>query len=104
MGLDKTLLLHLSIRAPSSPRQALAGGARMMPHVFSPIRTIELVAWDFDAYKPRPESFDHHKPVKARDLVFERRLDHYSSALCEKETRLLRDTFDTQLSRHDLQA
>jgi hypothetical protein len=76
----------------------------MMPHIFSPIRTIELVAWDFDAYKPRPESFDHEKPVKARDLVFQRRLDHCSSALCEEETRLLRDTFDTQLSRRDLQA
>jgi len=76
----------------------------MMPPIFTPIRTIELVAWDFDAYKPRPESFDHEKPVKARDLVFQRRLDHCSSALCEEETRLLRDTFDTQLSRHDLQA
>jgi hypothetical protein len=76
----------------------------MMPHVFSPIRTIELVAWNFDAYKPRPESFDQEKPAKARDLVFQRRLDHCSSALCEEETRLLRDTFDVQLSRHDLQA
>jgi hypothetical protein len=74
----------------------------MMPHVFTPIRTIELVAWDFDAYKLRPESFDHTKPVKARDLVFQRRLDHCSNAFCEEETRLLRDTLDTQLSRHDL--
>ncbi|MGC8550341.1 MAG: hypothetical protein ACP5M4_11630 [Acidobacteriaceae bacterium] len=76
----------------------------MMPHIFSPIRTLELVAWDFDAYKPRPDSFDQEKPVKARDLVFQRRLDHYSSALCEEETRLLRDAFDTQQSRHDLHA
>src|ERR1700679_528297 len=104
MGPDKTLLLHVSIRAPSSHRQALAGGARIMPQVFSPIRTKELIAWDFDAYKPRPESFLHGKPVKAREIVFQRRLDHSSSALCEEETRLLRDTLDAQLSREDLQA
>ena len=76
----------------------------MMPHNSSTIRTIELVAWDFDAYKPRPESFALGKPVKAQGLVFKRRLDHCSSALCEEETRLLRDIFDKQLSRHDLQA
>ncbi|MGA2251152.1 MAG: hypothetical protein ABSG47_11250 [Terracidiphilus sp.] len=31
-------------------------------------------------------------------------MDHSSSALCEEETRLLRDTLDAQLSREDLQA
>jgi hypothetical protein len=76
----------------------------MMPHIFSPIRTIELVAWGFDAYKSRPESFDDEKPVKARDLVFQRRLDHSSSALCEEETRLLRESLDLQQSRLDLHA
>jgi hypothetical protein len=76
----------------------------MMPHILSPIRTIELVAWDFDQYKSRPESFDRERPVKARELVVRRRLDHSSSALCEEETRLLRDTLDRQQSRLDLHA
>jgi len=76
----------------------------MMPHILNPIHTIELVAWDLDAYKSRPESFDREKPVKARDLVIRRRLDHSSSALCEEETRLLLDTLDLQQSRLDLRA
>jgi hypothetical protein len=76
----------------------------MMPHILSPIRTIELVAWDFDEYKARPESFDRERPVKARELIVRRRLDHSSSALCEEETRLLRDTLDRQQSRLDLHA
>jgi hypothetical protein len=74
----------------------------MMPHILSPIRTIELVAWDFDEYKSRPESIDHERPVKARELVVRRHLNHSSSALCEEETRLLRDTLDRQNSRLDL--
>ena len=75
-----------------------------MPDILNPIRTIELVAWDFDEYKSRPESIDRERPVKARELVLRRQLDHSSSALCEQETRLLRDTLDLQHSRPDLHA
>lgn len=73
-----------------------------MPHHLNPIRTIELVAWDFDEYRSRPESFDRECPLKAREIVATRRLDHSSSALCEEETRLLRDILDLQQSRLDL--
>jgi hypothetical protein len=76
----------------------------MMPDILNPIRTIELVAWDFDEYKSRPESIDHERPVKARELVVRRQLDHSSSALCQEETRVLRDTLDLQQSRLDLHA
>jgi hypothetical protein len=76
----------------------------MMPDILNPIRTIELVAWDFDEYKSRPESIDREMPIKAREIVVRRRLDHSSSALCEEETRLLRDTLDLQHSRPDLHA
>jgi hypothetical protein len=55
-------------------------------------------------YKSRPESIDRQKHVKARELVVRRQLDHPSSALCEEETRLLRDTLDLQQSRLDLHA
>ena len=75
----------------------------MMPHIPNSIRTIELVAWGFDEYESRPKSFDRKKTVQARDLVVQRSVDYFSSALCQEETRLLRDTFDTQQSRHDLQ-
>ena len=74
-----------------------------MPHIPNSIRTIELVAWGFDEYESRPKSFDRKKTVQARDLVVQRSVDYFSSALCQEETRLLRDTFDTQQSRHDLQ-
>ncbi|MHB1675417.1 MAG: hypothetical protein ACYCSP_14330, partial [Acidobacteriaceae bacterium] len=74
----------------------------MMPHIPNPIRTIELVAWDLDEYESRPKSFDRKKSLQARDLVVQRSVDYSSSALCQEETRLLRDTFDTQQSRHDL--
>ena len=73
-----------------------------MSHILNPIRTIELVAWDFDEYKSRPESFDRERLIKARELVIQRHLDQSSSALCEEETRLLRDTLDLQNSRLDL--
>jgi len=68
------------------------------------IRTLELVAWDFDAYVPRPESIDHEWPIKAREFVVGRQADYSSTALCEEETRLLRDTLDLQHSRPDLHA
>lgn len=76
----------------------------MMPTVFGPIRTIELAAWGFDAFKPRPESFEPERAVQARDIVFQRQLDDCSNALCAEETGLLHDTLDAQLSREDLQA
>ena len=76
----------------------------MMPPILNPIRTIELVAWDFDEYKSRPESFDRERPTKARELVVRRRLDHSSSALCEEETQRLRNTLNRQQSRLDLHA
>ncbi|MHB8391176.1 MAG: hypothetical protein ACYDBH_16595 [Acidobacteriaceae bacterium] len=75
----------------------------MMPHIPNSIRTIELVAWGFDEYESRPKSFNRKKTVQARDLVVQRSVDYFSSALCQEETLLLRDTFDTQQSRHDLQ-
>lgn len=75
-----------------------------MPPIPNSIRTIELVAWGFDKYESRPKSFDRKKTVQARDLVVQRPVDYFSSALCEEETRLLRDAFDTQQSRHDLHA
>ena len=74
-----------------------------MPHIPNSIRTIELVAWGFDEYESRPKSFDRKKTVQGRDLVVQRSVDYFSSALCQEVTRLLRDTFDTQQSRHDLQ-
>ncbi|RZU40158.1 hypothetical protein [Edaphobacter modestus] len=76
----------------------------MMPDILNRIRTIELIAWDFDEYKSRPESIDRERPVKARELVVRRQSDHSSSALCEEETRLLRDTLVLQQSRLDLHA
>jgi hypothetical protein len=76
----------------------------MMPQILNPIRTIELVAWDFDEYKSRPESIDRERLIKARGIVGLRQLDHSLSALCEEETRLLRDTLDLQQSRPDLHA
>src|ERR1700751_4228415 len=76
----------------------------MMPPILNPIRTIELVAWDFDEYKSRPETIDSERPVKARQLVVQRQLDHSSSALCEEETQRLRDTLNRQQSRLDLHA
>lgn len=75
-----------------------------MPHMPAPIRTIELVAWDFDEYKSRPELLDRERPVNARELVVQRQLDHSSSALCDEETRLLRDALDRQHARLDLHA
>lgn len=74
----------------------------MMSHIPNPIRTIELVAWDFDEYASRPKSFDRKKTVQARDLVVQRSVDYSSCALCEEETRLLRDTLARQQSRLDL--
>jgi len=76
----------------------------MMPHIPNSIRTIELVAWGFDEYESRPKSFDRKKSVQARDLVAQRSVDYSSSALCEEETHLLRDTLARQQSRLDLHA
>jgi hypothetical protein len=76
----------------------------MMPPILNPIRTIELVAWDFDEYRSRPETIDRERPVKARQFVVQRQLDHSSSALCEEETQRLRDTLNRQQSRLDLHA
>jgi hypothetical protein len=71
---------------------------------FNSIRTIELAGWDFDEYKFRPESFDNEKPITARELVCQRSMDHSASALCDEESRLLRDTLGLQESRLDLHA
>lgn len=76
----------------------------MMPHIPNSIRTIELVAWGFDEYASRPKSFDGKKTVQARELAVQRSVDYSSSALCEEETRLLRDTLARQQSRLDLHA
>jgi len=76
----------------------------MMPRTQDPIRTVELIAWDFDDYEFRPRSFDRDKPIKVRELVVRRLTDYSSSALCEENTRQLRKTLDLHQSRLDLHA
>jgi hypothetical protein len=74
----------------------------MTSPIFNPIRTIELAGWGFDEYRFRPESFDNEKTVTARELIFQRRLNHSANAMCEEESRRLRNTLDLQRSRLDL--
>lgn len=76
----------------------------MTAATYDPIRTVELIAWDLDEYQFRSARFDRNKLLKARELVACRLKDHSSSALCEEETRRLRETFDRQQARLDLHA
>jgi hypothetical protein len=70
----------------------------------SPIRTIELVAWDLDVYPPRPDAFESDKSVIAHDLVLKRTTYPSVSALCKEETRLLQNTLTPHAARPDLLA
>jgi len=68
----------------------------------SPIRTLELAAWDFDEYGFRPGSLDREKQERARRLVAGRPSHQAVSALCDTETTLLREPFHRQNGRPDL--
>lgn len=72
--------------------------------MITPIHTLELAAWDLDAYEFRPERFDREQPARAREVVARRQPYKGINALCEEETLLLRDVLERQLSRSDLQA
>lgn len=75
----------------------------MTPPMLDTIRTIELIAWDFDVYEARSQTVDGERLLKAREAVLGRHLDCCSSGLCEKQTLALQEMLDLQKSRDDLQ-
>ncbi len=75
-----------------------ARGGAALSHSLS---TLELIAWDLDAYPFRSMLPDQSC---ARQCVAERSAFAAASALCEDETNLLHDQLDQHRSRPDLQA
>jgi hypothetical protein len=68
----------------------------------NPIRTIELIGWDFDEFEARSQTFDREKLLRAGDVVLRRQSDPSFSALCEEQSRTLRELLEVQQLRHDL--
>jgi len=68
------------------------------------IHTVELAAWDFDEYHFRPEVFDRTRALEARQHVLRRQPHPSLSPLCEAETLLLHEHFDSHRHRLDLHA
>jgi len=76
----------------------------MTPSTLAMVRTIELIAWDLDAYDARSESVGRASVGQAYEAVSGDRLDSCLSALCEDQTAALHDILEPQKLRSDLQA